>query len=775
MGGIINISRITGGSSSVPTPQTGVDSLFNEGGIWYFKDSFGNITPMNGTSGLSGTSGSSGTSGANGSSGTSGVNGSSGTSGVNGSSGTSGANGSSGTSGNNGADGSSGTSGANGSSGTSGANGSSGTSGNNGADGSSGTSGANGSSGTSGANGSSGTSGANGSSGTSGNNGADGSSGTSGSSGSSGTSGENGSSGTSGANGSSGTSGANGSSGTSGANGSSGTSGANGSSGTSGNNGADGSSGTSGANGSSGTSGNNGADGSSGTSGANGSSGTSGSSGSAGTSGANGSSGSSGTSGSSGVNGYSSSLFLYSADANNTSGNPGSGQILWNNATQSLATQININHLTENPVIDIDIFLALLETGQTITIQDRNNSANYQIWLITGTPTLITGASNYWEVPVSLSGSGGIGATDFSNGHNLFLSIVSASGTSGSSGTSGTSGSSGTSGTSGTSGNNGADGANGSSGTSGAAGVSGSSGTSGAAGVNGSSGTSGAAGANGSSGTSGVSPTLATSQMNFKTANPANPTNFGPNEMAGIGFTFSMVSRPEMMVMITGDLGVGNTGLMTLSLRYGTGTAPTNGSAAAGTEISKVSPNFASTTVLFPFALQGIVSGLSVGTTYWIDICGIDDDDININNLDISVIELSGAMGPTGPTGPASSNASGSFGVTIDGGGSAITTGVKGYVQIPYSGTITGWNLFADQTGSIVIDVWKDNYATFPPSVADTIAGSEKPTLSSVQKNQDLSLSTWTTSVSAGDIIAFNVDSASTVTRVTLSINITKS
>lgn len=117
----------------------------------------------------------------------------------------------------------------------------------------------------------------------------------------------------------------------------------------------------------------------------------------------------------------------------------------------------------------------------------------------------------------------------------------------------------------------------------------------------------------------------------------------------------------------------------------------------------------------------------------------------------------------------------GSFGITIDGGGSAITTGTKGYVSIPYGGTITGWVLMSDQTGSIVIDVWKDNYASFPPTVADTIAGSEKPTLSSAIINQNVSLSTWTTSITAGDIIAFNVDSASTLTRVNLAINITKS
>jgi hypothetical protein len=110
----------------------------------------------------------------------------------------------------------------------------------------------------------------------------------------------------------------------------------------------------------------------------------------------------------------------------------------------------------------------------------------------------------------------------------------------------------------------------------------------------------------------------------------------------------------------------------------------------------------------------------------------------------------------------------------IDGGGSAITTGQKGHLEIPFACTITGWTLLADQSGSIVIDVWKDTYANFPPTVADTIAGSEKPTLSSQQKNQDLTLTTWTTAVAAGDILAFNVDSVSTVTRAILSIRAEK-
>lgn len=106
----------------------------------------------------------------------------------------------------------------------------------------------------------------------------------------------------------------------------------------------------------------------------------------------------------------------------------------------------------------------------------------------------------------------------------------------------------------------------------------------------------------------------------------------------------------------------------------------------------------------------------------------------------------------------------------IDGGGSAITTGLKGFMEVPFAMTITGWTILGDQSGSIVVDVWKDTYANYPPTVGDTIAGTEKPTLSTAIANQDLSLSTWTTAVSAGDILGFNVDSATTVTRVVVSI-----
>lgn len=113
----------------------------------------------------------------------------------------------------------------------------------------------------------------------------------------------------------------------------------------------------------------------------------------------------------------------------------------------------------------------------------------------------------------------------------------------------------------------------------------------------------------------------------------------------------------------------------------------------------------------------------------------------------------------------------------VDGGGSAITTGLKGGFEIPFAGTIVAVRVFAldGNTGSIVLDLWKDTYANFPPTVADTITASAKPTISSATKAQDTTLTGWTTSVSAGDIVFVNVDSVSTFTRVLLSLTIRRS
>ncbi len=114
--------------------------------------------------------------------------------------------------------------------------------------------------------------------------------------------------------------------------------------------------------------------------------------------------------------------------------------------------------------------------------------------------------------------------------------------------------------------------------------------------------------------------------------------------------------------------------------------------------------------------------------------------------------------------------------VYIGDGTNVITTGVKGYIQCPYTGTITKVALVVSDasftSGSIVVDIWKDTFANRPPTVADTITAAAKPTLSGATGSEDSTLTGWTTSVTAGDVLGFNVDSVATVKQVMLQLTI---
>lgn len=103
---------------------------------------------------------------------------------------------------------------------------------------------------------------------------------------------------------------------------------------------------------------------------------------------------------------------------------------------------------------------------------------------------------------------------------------------------------------------------------------------------------------------------------------------------------------------------------------------------------------------------------------------------------------------------------------------SSTVAGDQGDLTIPFGCTITEWTMLADVSGSAVIDIWKDTYANYPPTVADTITGSAKPTISASTKGQSSTLTGWTTTIAAGDTLRFNVDSASTLNRVTLSLKV---
>jgi hypothetical protein len=116
---------------------------------------------------------------------------------------------------------------------------------------------------------------------------------------------------------------------------------------------------------------------------------------------------------------------------------------------------------------------------------------------------------------------------------------------------------------------------------------------------------------------------------------------------------------------------------------------------------------------------------------------------------------------------------SGSLGYVIDGGGVEITDGSKGFIQVPFSCKITGWTVLADADASIVVDIKSQAVAAWPADSTSTasIAGTDKPTLSGKKIARSFALTGWTTAVAEGDIIEFNVDSCTTITRATVQLH----
>jgi hypothetical protein len=113
------------------------------------------------------------------------------------------------------------------------------------------------------------------------------------------------------------------------------------------------------------------------------------------------------------------------------------------------------------------------------------------------------------------------------------------------------------------------------------------------------------------------------------------------------------------------------------------------------------------------------------------------------------------------------------IGIVIDGGGSVPVTGAKGFIQVPYAGTITGWTMIADQSGSAQITVSKGTYSAFP--TVSSIDASAPPNLSSAQKSTSTTLTGWATAINPGDVLSFNLDSVTTCQRIILELKITRS
>ena len=200
-------------------------------------------------------------------------------------------------------------------------------------------------------------------------------------------------------------------------------------------------------------------------------------------------------------------------------------------------------------------------------------------------------------------------------------------------------------------------------------------------------GTFGATGPSGPTGLAGATgPTGATGPVNSGAtyqAQPSDPatTTSTTGVMMGLAGAITPVGSGKILIVINGDTDSDTAGDGTkIGIRYGTGTAPTNGAALTGTAVgttpNAVNANLALNADRYPFSVAAVVTGLTPSTVYWVDLslAAVTGGTARVRNISIAITEIgagsSGPAGVTGPTGPTGvTGPTGATGATGAGGG----------------------------------------------------------------------------------------------------------
>ena len=106
----------------------------------------------------------------------------------------------------------------------------------------------------------------------------------------------------------------------------------------------------------------------------------------------------------------------------------------------------------------------------------------------------------------------------------------------------------------------------------------------------------------------------------------------------------------------------------------------------------------------------------------------------------------------------------------VDSGSIAMIAGNKGSVTLDVSGILENIVILSDQEGDLVLDIKKSNYSTFP--TFSSIVGGTYVQMTNARKVRDDTLSGWTTTIVAGDILTFDVVAVNNINRFLISLKL---
>jgi hypothetical protein len=210
---------------------------------------------------------------------------------------------------------------------------------------------------------------------------------------------------------------------------------------------------------------------------------------------------------------------------------------------------------------------------------------------------------------------------------------------------------------------------------------------------------------------------------------------------------------------VGGTLGV--TGAATLSSTLGvTGVATLSGNATVGGTLGVTGAATLSST-LGVTGVATLSGNASVGGTLGVTGAATMS----------STLGVTGAITSAGSTVLTKTAAPATLSITIDGGGSAITAGAAADIEIPFACEISSAKAFADQSGSVSVDFLRAASGVYPP-VTSLVAAA--PLALSAASSGTATITTWTKTLAAGDIVRPVTSGVATITRLTISLTLTR-
>lgn len=109
--------------------------------------------------------------------------------------------------------------------------------------------------------------------------------------------------------------------------------------------------------------------------------------------------------------------------------------------------------------------------------------------------------------------------------------------------------------------------------------------------------------------------------------------------------------------------------------------------------------------------------------------------------------------------------------LVVDGAGTALTTGTKNPIKVPFGGTLQGWTMMCKPSGSVTADVFRAANGAGLPLTSIVGGSGVKPAVASGVENSSTSFSNWTsTTITAKDNLAISLSGITAATYCELTL-----